>query len=198
MYPDCPIPEAITRILERRSVKAMDLSEPGPSQPEIEALIAAAVRVPDHGKLAPWRFITIQGDARHHLGTLLSSRWQALHPEAIQAQLNFEAARFKGARVVIAVISRLKPDHKIPVWEQTLSAGAACQNLILTANLQGYAAQWLTEWYSYDEGVASAMALQPDERFAGFIYIGSSDEKPAERDRVSGTDVLTQWPEHAP
>ena len=117
---------------------------------------------------------------------------------SIQAQLNFEAARFKRAPVVIAVISRLKPDHKIPVWEQTLSAGAACQNLILTANLQGYAAQWLTEWYSYDEGVASAMALQPDERFAGFIYIGSSDEKPAERDRVSGTDVLTQWPEHAP
>ena len=193
MYPENSIEEAVQRLIERRTVKVIHMLEPGPDDAQMQKILSAAIRVPDHGKLAPWRFIEFNGDAREAFGEVLGRCYQAQKPEASQAQIAHEAARFLRAPRVVAVISRVKHEHKIPVWEQTLSAGAACQNLLVAANLVGFVAQWLTEWYAYDKGVDQALGLGQDERVAGFIYIGSAAEKPPERPRATLEEVHSQW-----
>ena len=137
-------------------------------------MIEIAIRVPDHGKLGPWRFVVLRGERRAEAGQALANRWQALHPEAPAEQAALEGARFMRAPVVVVVVS--SPNRravKIPLWEQELSAGAACQNLLNAALFSGFGAQWLTEWYAYDDEVARALGLTEHERVAGFVYIGS-------------------------
>lgn len=193
MYPENSLEDAVQRLIERRTVKVIHMLEPGPSDEQMQKILQAAIRVPDHGKLAPWRFIEFSGDARTAFGEVLGRCFQTQKPDATQAQIAHEQARFERAPNVITVISRVKYEHKIPVWEQTLSAGAACQNLLVAANLMGFTAQWLTEWYAYDKGVDEALGLVEGERVAGYLYIGSAAERPQERARAELSEVHSHW-----
>ena len=193
VYPERPLPDALERISGRRSVKAMDLTEPGPDEATLQTILTTALRVPDHGKLGPWRLVVFSGDDRATFGDVLAKRWQSLHPEANEAQISFERNRFLRAPVVIAVLSERAPEHKIPEWEQILSAGAVCQNLLVAASLAGFAAQWLTEWYTYDAYVQSLFEIGDYEDIAGFIYLGSAASKPDERPRPEPPSRIQHW-----
>lgn len=183
----------LDHLLKRRSVSANSLTEPGPSEAELVALLTAASRVPDHKKLAPWRFILFQGDARKAFGEVLASVCKAEETDPGDFRLETEAKRFLRAPLVIAVISRVVPNPGAPEWEQVLSAGAACQNLLVATTALGYGASWITEWYGYSEGVRAALKLAGNERVAGFVYIGTPKEKPDERERPKLADIVTAW-----
>jgi nitroreductase len=183
----------IDHLLSRRSVSPNSLGEPGPSEREIEAILTAASRVPDHKKLVPWRFILFQGEARKAFGEVLASVVQSEEKDVGQFRLETEAKRFLRAPLVIAVISRVVPNPGAPEWEQVLSAGAACQNLLVAATALGYGASWITEWYGYSKGVRDALKLAANERVAGFVYIGTPKEKPEERERPKLADIVQAW-----
>lgn len=187
------ISETMRLLLARRSHPSASMVEPAPEGETLERMLTAAARVPDHGKLAPWRFVLIRGDARAELGgklvTLLEARDGAL-PEDRRAQ---EAGRFTRAPLVIAVVSRAAVHPKIPVWEQQLSVGAVCMNLVLAAHASGFVAQWLSEWMAFDDGVAAILGLGETERVAGFIHIGTASETPSERPRPDLAAVVSEW-----
>jgi nitroreductase len=185
--------DTLSLLRTRRSVVAKAMSGPGPSRDELSQLLEIAARVPDHGKLAPWRFIVFQGTRRGAFGQILAARQKKLLKKISVDQHAFEAARFERAETVIGVVSCAAPNSKIPVWEQQLSAGAVCQNLLIAATAMGYAAQWLTEWYSYDEEVEKALELGADERMAGFIYLSSTDAELSERVRPDVTSLTSYW-----
>ena len=185
--------ESVSRLLQRRSVPPRWLGEPGPGEQEIETLLKVASRVPDHGKLAPWRFILIQGEGRGRLGEVLATAFQADNPSASEDQLAAERERFSKAPLVVTVVSRVIPHVKIPDWEQVLSAGAVCMNLLNGATALGYGASWLSGWASFDRRVLDALGLKPDERIAGFIHIGTAKETPADRDRPNLNDIVTRF-----
>lgn len=180
-------------LLTRRSVKAIDMIEPGPDAAALDTIIRCGIRVPDHGKLGPWRILRFLGDRRRAFGEVLVAAWQAAHPDDPTERTELERGRLERAPVVLAVVSSVTPDHKIPQWEQQLSAGAVCQNLLLASHAMGFHAQWLTEWFSYDAVVAEALALSPHERIAGWIHIGSAANAPAERPRPAVEDVVSDW-----
>jgi nitroreductase len=180
-------------LLARRSVSANSLAEPGPSPAELELILRAAARVPDHKKLVPWRFILFQGEARAEFGKLLAEVCAAEETDAGAFRLENEAKRFLRAPVVIAAISRVVKNPAAPEWEQILSAGAACQNLNIAATSLGYGVQWITEWCAYSEGVRKALRLAENERVAGFVYIGTPKEKPDERERPVLAEIVTSW-----
>lgn len=186
-------PQTLKLLARRRSTVANAMGEPGPSPDELRDILRLAARVPDHGKLSPWRFITFEGEAREFFGNVLRKCTLMENPDAPEELLDFEAARFTRVPVVVAVISRVKEKHKIPVWEQELSAGAVCQNMLIAASAMGFAVQWLTEWYAFDENVKAAMGLKPGERVAGFIYIGTATEVPQERVRPDMDVLVTKW-----
>ncbi len=178
----------------RRSVKPDLLGDPGPSADEIDTILTIASRVPDHKKLAPWRFIVLEGDARAQLGEKLAEACKAAEKEPpSDVRLTMERQRFLRAPVVIAVVSCAKAHRGAPEWEQVLSAGAACFNLCLAANAMGYGSSWLTEWIAYDKHVAAALGLADSERIAGFIYIGTAVARPEERERPALSDIVTRW-----
>jgi len=183
----------IHHLLVRRSVSANVLGEPGPSPAEVELILRAAARVPDHKKLVPWRFVLFQGEARAAFGKVLAEICKAEEKDPGAFRLETEAKRFLRAPLVIAAISRVVKNPAAPEWEQILSAGAACQNLIVAASALGYGAQWITEWYGYSAGVRQALGLAENERVAGFIYIGTAKEKPDERERPVLADIVTSW-----
>lgn len=177
----------------RRSVSAKDMCEPGPTAEQLQTLLEAAHRVPDHGKLGPWRFVIFQGDARADFSRKLADIYKEENPDATEKLLQFQADLLTRAPLVIAVISTAGPHVKIPEWEQVMSAGAACQNILLAAHAMGFGAQWLTEWYSYNDKVKSLLNLENHHRIAGFIYIGSYKEKPEERVRPSLEERIWLW-----
>ncbi len=177
----------------RRSVVANAMSGPGPSESEVEQVLEIATRVPDHGKLAPWRFIVFRENARSEFGKLLAARQKELNPQLSPGQEALEARRFERAETVIGVVSSVTTPHKIPLWEQQLSAGAACQNLLVAATAMGYAAQWLTEWYAYDDEINKALGLGADERMAGFIYLSSTTADLSERVRPNAAALTSHW-----
>jgi nitroreductase len=183
----------IDLLLARRSVSANALGEPGPSAGELELILRSAARVPDHKKLVPWRFLLFQGDARAAFGKVLAEVCRAEEKDASAFRLETEAKRFLRAPLVIAVISRVVKNPAAPEWEQVLSAGAACQNLILAATALGYGAQWITEWCAYSDGVRKTLALADNERIAGFVYIGTPKEKPDERERPKLAEIVAPW-----
>lgn len=184
--------DLISTLLRRRSVLARELSEPGPNPSEIENILKAAHRVPDHGKIGPWRFVLFEGDARRTFGEELAKIFLADNPDTTSKCLEFESERLTRAPLVIAVISAPQ-EHKVPEWEQILSCGAACQNVLNAAVSLGYGAQWLTEWYAYHDAVNALLGLSDNERVAGFIYIGSFNEAPNERNRPSLSDRVIHW-----
>ncbi|AQZ52774.1 nitroreductase family protein [Martelella mediterranea] len=175
----------------RRSTPVLQLAAPGPDRGEIAEMLTIASRVPDHGKLAPWRFIVFAGAAREEAGEKLAEIVKADDPEASPERLKLERERLTRAPLVIAVVSRAAVHPKIPEWEQVMSAGAVCYNLVVAANAFGYGATWLTEWYAFDERAKPALGLEADEKIAGFIHIGTRTEAPFERVRPALDDIVT-------
>ena len=187
------MPDALELLKTRRSVKPMELTGPAPSATEIETLLTIATRVPDHGKLTPWRYIVFEGDARLAAGETIAEIFRADRPDATPDQIAFERARLARAPLVIAVVSRAAPHVKIPEWEQQLSAGASAMSLVLAAYALGYAASWITEWYAYDRRVLAAFGLAANERIAGFVHIGRPAKPPEERDRPMLASIVSRY-----
>lgn len=179
-------------LLRRRSVSIKHLTAPGPNEEELQAILRAAARVPDHGRLFPWHFIVFRGDARAQAGEILKKAWLAGESDAAPAKLELEGGRFMRAPLVVAVVSRMR-EGKHPLWEQVLSAGAACQNLCLAANAMGFGANWVTEWYAYNNTFRSEIGLDARDHIAGFIYIGTTTEQPEERERPDLAQIVTDW-----
>jgi len=187
-----PSEETLRLLLTRRSTTAGNLAEPGPDPDQLRAILTAAARVPDHRKLAPFRFIVLRGEARGRAGAAIAAAARADHPDFPEERIAFEGARFERAPVVVAVVSAVKDDGKTPEWEQVLCAGAVCQNALLAASASGFAAQWLTEWYGYDRRVLDALGIAEDERLAGFLYLGTAAEPPLERPRPDLDALVTE------
>jgi nitroreductase len=186
--------DALDLLTTRRSIKPMDLAGPGPSAAEIDTLLTVASRVPDHGKLTPWRFIVFEGDARLAAGKAIAAAFRDNRPDATPDQIESESRRLARAPLVIAVVSRATPHVKIPEWEQVMSAGAAATSLVMAAHALGYAASWLTEWYAYDRRVLAALGLSDDERIVGFVHIGRPDRPAEDRPRPPLADIVTRFP----
>jgi len=180
-------------LLKRRSVVAQNMMEPGPSDEVLQTILTIGARVPDHGKLHPWRFIIFKGDLRAEFGDVLGKAFAAANPQATEDEIAFERARLTRAPLVVAVISRSGPHVKIPEWEQILSSGAVCQNILVAAQAQGFAAQWLTEWYAYDKQVDKALGLEEHERVAGYMYLGTPKMPPKERPRPDLAEITSHW-----
>jgi len=178
----------------RRSVSAANLGSPGPDPSALNEILEIASRVPDHKRLVPWRFLTFRGDTRRQFGAVLEqicAQEETDPPSAMR--LETERGRFLRAPVVVAVIASPQIPSVVPEWEQTLSTGAVCQNLCLAANAQGFSTSWITEWYAFSPGVAKALHLGEHERVAGFIYIGTAQEAPSERERPLLSDIVQEW-----
>lgn len=186
--------DTLDLLLKRRSVKPVAMTEPGPAPAQLDLILTAAARVPDHKKLVPWRFIVFEGEARAEFGRILVRACLAEEKEAPSAtRLEAERSRLLRAPTVVAVISRVNPTAPAPEWEQLLSCGAACFNLCLAANAMGFGTSWLTEWYAYSRSVSTALKLAANERIAGFIYIGTPKEHQADRERPALADIVTRW-----
>ena len=185
--------DALRMLFLRRSTPADGLGEPGPDAAALETMLDIAARVPDHRRVTPYRFVVFQGDARARFGETLKAAFLANNPDAEGKRVDYEANRFLRAPVVVAVISAVDPAHRTPEWEQLMTAGAVCQNLLLAASASGFAAQWLTEWYAYDETVTSALGLGADERVAGYVYIGTAAEDPRERARPDLAAIVSHY-----
>jgi nitroreductase len=176
---------------DRHSTPVAQIKDPGPSQSELEAILTSSVRVPDHGKIAPWRIVVYRGDVRKSLGEQFLKLSLESNPDMTETAREAELGRFTRAPLVVAVISTAAPHAKIPEWEQVLSAGAVCLNMIMAANAQGYVANWRTEWIAYDERIFQALGVKPGEKVAGFVHIGSSDFPTPDRPRPQLADVVT-------
>jgi nitroreductase len=185
--------ETIRLLQRRRSLAPANLSAPGPSAAELEILLTVASRVPDHGKLAPWRFIVFAGEARERAGRIALQIKLADGRSLGEAAQSAELGRFSAAPLVVAVVSCAAPHVKIPEWEQVLSAGAVCMSLTFAANALGYATTWLTEWCAYDRRFATAIGLSDHERIAGFIHIGRAKVEPQDRPRPPLTEIVTTF-----
>jgi len=167
----------------RRSVPPQFLTAPGPDAAQLDELLNIAARVPDHGKLAPWRFIVFAGEGRDKAAAIVAQGFRAKNPEADESKVAFERNRLLHAPVIVAVVSTAAPHAKIPEWEQELSAGAVCMNLLVAAQAMGFGASWLTNWFSFDRAVLTAFGLGATERIAGFVHIGTASSVPADRER---------------
>lgn len=178
-------------LTQRRSVPSRLLAAPGPDRAQLEALLTAAMRVPDHGKLAPWRFVLIEGEARHVLGERLAARARAIDPNAPAAALEKDRERFCFAPTIVAVVATPVAGHKVPVVEQLLSGGAVCFALLLAAQGMGFGAQWLTGWAAYDREILAGLGLTPEEQLLGFIHIGTPQGEAPERLRPALADKLS-------
>ena len=185
--------DALQLLKTLRSVKPMELKEPGPSEADLDTMLTVAARVPDHGKLTPWRFLVFAGDSRMRAGELIEAAFRARQPDATADQIAFERNRLARAPLVVGVVSRAGSHVKIPEWEQVLSAGAAAMSLVLSAHALGYAANWITEWYAYDRGVLDALGLASNERIAGFVHIGTPVKPPEDRPRPPLSDIVTRF-----
>ena len=186
-----PAPDAIDLLLTRRSGSAKAMKAPGPSRKQIDQILQAGARVPDHGKLFPWRFIIFEGKGRERAGDILAEVMEAEGERA--KQVEEERGRFLRAPLVIGVISCAREAHKVPVWEQELSAGAVCQNILIAATALGFVGNWLTEWYAFHPVVKAQFGLKPGERVAGFIYIGSARDELEERPRPDMEKIVTRF-----
>ena len=182
-------------ILTRRSVVIRNLNNRPVPQNDLDLIIDCGLRVPDHAALAPWRLVVILPENASYLGTnILAPEFKRLNPDATETMLNFEKGRFSRTGAVIAVLSCPKKHPKIPVWEMQLSAGAVCQNLLIGALALGYGAQWVTEWYAYNDRLLQELGGAPEtDKFAGFIYIGTKNEAPKERRRPDKQDVVSYY-----
>ena len=193
MLPVRPSREARQLIALRRSVSKRSLIEPGPDKSTLDDLLTVATRVPDHRRLSPWRFLVFEGDAREVFNQRAVDIQKQEDPNASETMLADTAGYFTRAPVVVAVVSSPVPTHETPVWEQELSCGALCQNLLLAANASGWAGCWLTEWIAFSPGINALLGLTKHERIAGYIYLGTAKDKPQERMRPDTTAKIERW-----
>lgn len=177
----------------RHSTPFRQLGAPGPDAAQLQRMLEVAVHVPDHGRLAPWRFLRIHGDARAALGHALASRLVEREPDAPAAKRDKERERFNHAPCVIAVIATLTPGHKIPESEQTQSGSCVCFSLLQAADALGFGAQWLTGWAAYDPRILELLGVGANERVLGFIHIGTIIAPQEDRPRPDPASLLTDW-----
>ncbi len=182
----------LSLLLTRRSGKPRDMVAPGPTPGQLATILRAAARVPDHGKLAPWRFVTVAADRRAAFGDVLAEAYLAERPEARERELDEVRAFAHQAPALVVVLSRVDAASKIPAWEQQLSAGAACGLLVAAASAAGFVAGWLTGWAAYSDAVVAALG-QPGDRIAGFVFIGSPSRALEERPRPEMDAVVRAW-----
>jgi nitroreductase len=187
------MPDIIEFMKTRRSVKPREMGGPGPSTGELETILTIGARVPDHGKLAPWRFIVFEGDARARAGEAIAKVFSDKHPDAAEADIAVEKSRLMEAPLVVAVVSSPKEHPKVPLWEQQLSAGASAMNIVAAATALGYGANWLSGWIAYDRDVLAALGLKPDERLAGFVHIGTRVKPVEDRPRPELSEIVTRF-----
>ncbi|THD50877.1 MAG: nitroreductase [Bradyrhizobium sp.] len=187
------VPDAIDLLKTRRSVKPREMSGPGPSPAELETILTIGARVPDHGKLAPWRFIVFEGDARVRAGEIIAKVFARKNPNASPAEIEVEKRRLTDAPLVIGVVSFTRPHPKVPPWEQELSAGASSMNIVTAATALGYGACWLTGWFAFDRDVLEGLGLKADEKLAGLIHIGTAPKTSEDRPRPALSDIVTRF-----
>ena len=181
-------PAVLEFLARRRSTSALSLTEPSPDKTELDLLLRLAARVPDHGKLAPWRFVILEGADKAAFAGQLDALAAAKGDQQAQAKLG----KLKAPPLCVAVIASPKP-AAIPVWEQLLSAGAVCTNLLYGALAMGYGANWITDWYAYDAQACALLGLTGDEKVAGYVLIGTPAEAPLERERPALGPLVTRW-----
>ena len=184
---------ALALLTTRKSASAKAMTGPGPEPDVLAQILTLAVRAPDHGKLNPWRFIRFEGEARAALGDVFAARWQALNPSHGAETVEAQRGLFLRAPVVVAVVSTAAPHVKIPEWEQVLSAGAVCQNILLASAAHGVGCQWNSGWIAYDPQVTAAMGVEPHERIAGLMYFGTSAVPLEDRPRPDAAALTTVW-----
>jgi nitroreductase len=169
------------------------MTGPGPSPAQLRQILSCAARVPDHGKLAPWRFILFEGEGRVRMGAVLAEVLAQNEPDVSSLRLELERTRFLRAPLVVGVVSRVRQGIPIPEWEQMLSAGAAAMSILIAAHALGFVANWITEWCAYDPLVAARLGLETGERIAGFIYIGHPAAALEERVRPDLDSLITRF-----
>ena len=187
------MPDALELLKTRRSVKPREMTAPGPSPAELETILTIGARVPDHGKLAPWRFIIFEGDARERAGEIIAGVFARKNPNASPAEIDLERRRLTDAPLVIGVVSFTRPHPKVPSWEQELSAGASTMNIVTAATALGFGACWLTGWFAFDRDVLEGLGLKADEKLAGFIHIGTPSKPSEDRPRPALSDIVTRF-----
>lgn len=181
-------PETLRFLALRRSASALTLTAPGPDAVQLDDLLRIAARAPDHGKLAPWRFVVLEGPNKATFAQRLETLAQGRGDPTLVAKL----AKLKVPPTAVAVISSPRP-AAIPEWEQLLSAGVVCTNLLYAALAMGFGANWITDWYSYDAEATALLGLKDGERVAGFVLIGTAREAPLERERPDLVPLVTRW-----
>ena len=187
--PIMPSDETLALLAQRRSSSPQTLAAPGPSAQQLGDLLRIAARAPDHGKLFPWRFVILQGEAKATLVEALAAL-APKQPNATKAAAVL--GKLSAPPCTVLVISTAKPGPK-PVWEQELSAGAVCTLMLVAAEAMGFGANWITDWYSYDPEALALLGVQEGEKVAGFIHIGSTTEAPLERVRPDLSERVSVW-----
>ena len=190
---DIAVPDAIELLKTRRSVKPREMTGPGPSPAELETILTIGARVPDHGNLAPWRFIIFEGDARERAGNVIAKVFARKNPGACAADVETERKRLTDAPLVIGIVSFTKPHPKVPPWEQELSAGASAMNIVTAATALGYGACWLTGWFAFDRDVLGGLGVKANEKIIGFIHIGKTTRPNADRPRPVLSEIVTRF-----
>lgn len=182
-------PEVLRFLARRRSASALTLAEPAPSEAELDQLLRLATRAPDHGKLAPWRFIVLRGADKARF----ADRLEALALGRDDRQAAGKLAKLRVPPLAVAVISSPQQPSHIPEWEQVLSAGAVCTTFLYAALAMGYGANWITDWYAYDREANGILGLRPGERVASFMLLGTPREPPLERERPDVSALVSRW-----
>ncbi len=190
MFNDTSSPLAL--LLTRRSGKPRDMVEPGPDTCQLRTILSAAIRVPDHGKLAPWRFVAVRRDQRTALAKVIVDAYLREKPDAGRLEIEAMEQFAHQAPSLVVALSAPAAGSKIPVWEQELSTGAAIMNLLTAAHASGFVGGWLTGWASYSDAVRDAFG-SADERIAGFIFMGTPSRLLEERPRPDYADVVQEW-----
>lgn len=183
---------ALSLLETRRSGKPRGLAEPGPSPAELEHILTIAMRAPDHGKIAPWRFVIVGRNQRQQLADLLARALPEHDPEASGAHYQKALEFAHQAPTLVVLISSPMQGHKIPVWEQELSCGAVAMNLLHATHALGYVGGWITGWQAYSPRVTEAFCRE-GERIAGFIFLGTPSQALEERPRPALSDHVAQW-----
>jgi nitroreductase len=182
----------LSLLATRRSGKPRDMVAPGPSADQMQAILQIAARTPDHGKLAPWRFVVVRDDQRDRLAQVITQAYLAERPQATKVEIDSLVQFAHQAPALVVVLSAPHATSKIPVWEQELSAGAACMNLLHAAHAQGFVGGWLTGWPAYSDAVRDAFGTAP-ERIAGFMFLGTPERLLDERPRPDLATVVSEW-----
>ena len=186
-------PALLDYLKNRRSVGIAFLRDPGPTPEQLQDILLIGTRVPDHGKLVPWRLVLFEGEARTRAGLRLADLVKARNPDIDTASLDQERRQFLPAPLTIGVIHSPKPSAKSPELEQLLSAGAVCFNLVNAAFAVGLAASWVTRWFAFDPEAQHLLGARGGERFVGFVHIGTASIVPEDRERPVPESLVTRW-----